>query len=374
MHLNKPDTLESRLAALTEPTDQPVTLWRAALDQHRAPPAKRLTLRRVAPWAGLAAAILIATPLILSSLTSPRVARIPSASAPPNQAATGQLSDDPELDSVFADSRSASNFINPPASVSVRRRASPLEESARAAAPENRLIARKADISLHVPDVREAFLKAGALINPALGEFVTDSKIAGEGPAAAADLTLRVTADRLPAVLNDLRTLGVVTNEQSAGDDVTDQTIDLDARLRNERRVEQELIELLDSRQEAPLPDVLQLRESLTKVRVAIERLDAQRANLQRLVDLARILVIIRPRDATPHTPPDKGFLGDLREHGAIAWRDGSRHLARSLSTILERAVAHFPAWITLVIIGAVALRLGRRLARWSMLEPAPRC
>lgn len=221
--------------------------------------------------------------------------------------------------------------------------------------------------------MREAFLKAQHATNPALGEFVEDSKITGEGPAAAADLTLRIASTRLAAALDELRALGVVVSEISSGDDVTNQAVDLDARLRNERRVEEEILQLLDTRKDAPLPDVLKLRDSLTTIRGSIERMDAQRATLTRMVDLSTIIIFLRPDAAAPAVPPSKGFVSDLTEQTSIALAQGSRRLAGSLAWTIERAVGGALTWATLALLTILGIGITRRLIRFAAFEPAPR-
>lgn len=379
MNPNEPDQLESRLEALTQPTAEPAMLWRAALEEHRATRSRMSIVKRAAPWAVLAAAILLMVPILMPVRGSAR--KMPAGMSGlakqqfEERSAAGTLARSPEESkadrlSPRRDELAYEQFgaRQAPASVGAFDRAAERE------ADSPRLIARKADMSLKVADVREAFLKAGQIISPARGEFVEDSKIAGEGPTATADLTLRVAADRLPEAMNHLRALGAVANENTSGDDVTNQAVDLDARLRNEQRVEKELLELFDTRKEAPLADVLKLQESLTTVRGSVERLDAQRTNLQRLVDLATILVILRPQDAPPPAPaPDKGFLGHLDEQATTAWRSGTYRLAHSLACLIEVGVGHLMTWVMLVVAAAIGIGVVRRFARWSLLEPAPR-
>jgi hypothetical protein len=378
MNPKEPETLETRLEGLTSPVDEPATLWRAALGEHRAASARRSMMQRVAPWAVLAAAILLMVPIALPHLGKQR-----RKSAQVAAVTTRQPVDVAQMGAQSAGQRwESAGVLESPAREGWGEFAAgrgPLSVAALDAAREQeadapRLLARRADISLKVPDVREGFLRAERLVSPARGEFVEDSRIAGDGPAAAADLTLRVAAARLPEAMNDLRSLGSVVTENTVGDDVTDQAVDLDARLRNERRVEEELLHLVESRTDAPLADVLKLRESLAEVRESVERLDAQRTNLQRRVDLATILVLLRPAEAAPPAPPpDKGFLGHLSDRSETAWMAGSRRLAESLAWIIEAGVGRLVGLVLFLFAAAIGVRVGRRFARWSMQEPSPR-
>jgi hypothetical protein len=104
--------------------------------------------------------------------------------------------------------------------------------------------------------------------------------------------TLRVPGDRLAAALAQLRQLGQVTEDTQGSQDVTDQIVDLDARLSSARATEQRLTELLRNRT-AKLSDVLEVERELARVRLDIERLDAEKANVGRRVSYATIAVTI---------------------------------------------------------------------------------
>jgi hypothetical protein len=224
-----------------------------------------------------------------------------------------------------------------------------------------RQVARSVTMELRSPDVRAVFLKAQQLISPARGEYVQESSLSGDKENLQANLTLRVSAERLSDVLNELRTLGDVQAEVARGDDVTDQAVDLEARLRNEQRVEQELLELLQRREDAPLKDVLALRQSLSEVRETIERITAQREHLAHLVSLATVLVIVRPTDAvTPETPD--GLAAYFAEALASAWDAGTKLLAGSLAFVLQTLVGGAFWWV-LLIVAILAFRRWRRQA-----------
>ena len=103
---------------------------------------------------------------------------------------------------------------------------------------------------------------------------------------------------------------------KSVPDLMTDPSVvDLDARLRNERRVEQELLELLDSRDESPLEEILKLRGEIAKVRTQIERYTAQQDRLSRLVSLATVLIIIRPENIEQIEVPDEARISAMLNH-----------------------------------------------------------
>lgn len=226
------------------------------------------------------------------------------------------------------------------------------------ASPAERSVIHKATIELVTDDVRSAFLKAMHLISEAGGEYIQDSALTGTGKDAQANLTLRIGVDRLSAVLNDLRNLGKVRAEGINGEDVTAQVVDLEARLRNEQRVESELLQLLEKRSDAPLKEILELHDNIGRVRQTIEQITAQREKLSRLVALATILVIIKPENA-PAPPPEqkKQTIGQYFGHViSTDWHDGLQVLADTLAGAVKLLVGGLIWWVAL-LAGLLALR-----------------
>lgn len=362
----------------------PTELWREALD-HTAndpvpvrKPGIMPQIRRVAPLAVAACIVLVAgTAIMMPSLGKARQSarqlrdqRIDSKwvpeDAPAADAITYQSASSSRLAGESADSESRVGFASGDA------QSSKVDQAAAV-----RMVIRKATIELTTVDVRTAFSKAQLLLRPEVGEFAEGSTLTGEGPTARAQLTLRVAADRLSAVLTQLRDLGKVTQENSTGDDVTTQAVDLDARLRNERRVETELLQLLESRKDAPLKEILDLRENLSRIRGEIEQLQGRRDTLGRQVSLATILVIIQAEAKPPEPEKPAGasaFLTDAGKSFTSAFTNGAKTLVASLAFLAELAIAG-AFWWTLLAIAAVMIR--RRLINQPKvsigLDPTPR-
>jgi anti-sigma factor RsiW len=104
--------------------------------------------------------------------------------------------------------------------------------------------------------------------------------------------TLRVPGDRLATTLARLRALGQVTEDTQGTQDVTDQIVDLDARMASARATEQRLTELLRNRT-GRLSDVLEVERELTRVRLDIERLDGEKTSVTRRVSYASVEIVI---------------------------------------------------------------------------------
>jgi hypothetical protein len=100
--------------------------------------------------------------------------------------------------------------------------------------------------------------------------------------------TLRVPSDQLDATLGELKKLGRVEGESQNGEEVTQQYVDLQARIVNARNTEAQLTDILRNRT-GKLSDVLAVEEEISRVRGEIERMEAERKNLAHQMDFATV-------------------------------------------------------------------------------------
>lgn len=176
-------------------------------------------------------------------------------------------------------------------------------EAADAPGPKNQLSApdvaerkviRTARMELRVDDPAAAAAIATALTAQA-GGFVASSNATGVGDdIERVDMKLRVPAERFEAVLGDLRDDGEVLVEALQGQDVTDEFIDLDARLRSQKALEERLLGILA--QTTLVKDLLDVEAKLVDVRIEIERVEGQLRAMNDRVSFATIdLVVLAP-------------------------------------------------------------------------------
>lgn len=175
--------------------------------------------------------------------------------------------------------------------------AAPAGEAALPAAVRSRKLIRRLDLHLVVRDTEDAAQRIQALAS-GLGGFVSDLNAARSEGVLHYQLTLRVPADRLDRAREELRRIAVrVEREQLSTEDVTDQYVDLDARMRSLQATESELRELLaESRERArKVGDVMEIYRELTGVRSQIEQIQGQLNTIQGLVSLSTIQVTLEP-------------------------------------------------------------------------------
>jgi hypothetical protein len=110
------------------------------------------------------------------------------------------------------------------------------------------------------------------------------------GNARELTASLRIPTKQLDGFLADVRKLGHVEEETRSNAEVSDQYVDLQARLRSARATEQRLIELLGTRT-GKLQDVLEAERELARVRGEIESMQGQSTLLVHRVNYATVQV-----------------------------------------------------------------------------------
>jgi hypothetical protein len=88
------------------------------------------------------------------------------------------------------------------------------------------------------------------------------------------DYTLRIPADQFNTVLTELEKLGRVTEKRTNARDITEEYIDLQARLNNFKAQEERYLKLLDEAED--VEDVLAVEKELNRVRQEIESLQGR--------------------------------------------------------------------------------------------------
>ncbi|MFP3895710.1 MAG: DUF4349 domain-containing protein [Anaerolineales bacterium] len=172
--------------------------------------------------------------------------------------------------------------------------------SEEAAEAEERMIIRTADMTIVVEDTDETLRALRNLVDGYDGYVVSSHRwLSNEQPHGR--MTVRVPAESLDEVLDQLQDMAFkVEDEDISGEDVTQEYVDLQARLRNLEATEEELLILLtevrESRSKAE--DILAIHRELTNIRGQIESLKGRKQYLERMSALATINVTIRPKEA----------------------------------------------------------------------------
>jgi hypothetical protein len=158
----------------------------------------------------------------------------------------------------------------------------------------DRMIVRNVTMTLVVPNVVEAYRQV-ELIAAEQGGLVAGSQVKQEGERTVATVTLRVPADGrgYQTTLDRLRGLADrVLDEQGQTQDVSEEYVDLESRLRNLHATETSLLALYEKAQR--LEDVFAVQREVTTIRGQIEQAEGRKQALERRTAMATIALQIR--------------------------------------------------------------------------------
>jgi Domain of unknown function (DUF4349) len=217
-----------------------------------------------------------------------------------------------------------------------------------------RLVIKTADLSLQVDSARDAEAALRTLVGQ-LGGYIVKVETNGTDENMSSRVTFRVPADRFDQALSGVQGLAKkVLARTVGGDDVTEEFVDLESRLRNLEATRDRLQSFLDKA--TTVEDALKVNQSLSDLQGQIEQIKGRKQFLQQSAALSTISVSLSPVPAIAPIVAEEGW-----QPLAIA-RDALRGLVsfgQGLATLAIVVLVWAPVWLPIVLL---ALWLRRRL------------
>jgi Domain of unknown function (DUF4349) len=192
----------------------------------------------------------------------------------------------------------------------------PALDSAGAVQAVNRKVIQNADMTIETDAPTEGQRKITAIASKNGGFVVISESKQNEAASQAVastvvNVVVRVPAQNFEPTIAEIRSVGGrILHEKSSGQDVTEEYIDLEARIRTKRALEAQFLEIM--KQARKISDAMEVQTQLADVRTEIERLEGRRRFLENQSALSTINI-------TLHTPTPvvaaatRGFIYDLK-------------------------------------------------------------
>ncbi len=164
--------------------------------------------------------------------------------------------------------------------------------------PEGRKLIRNAQLELEVANFETAVQRLTSLANEAHGFVATQSSRRLPNGKLQGTIVLKVLPENLDAFLQKARSLGEVKNQTLGTEDVTKAYFDTDARLRNAKRMEGRLLEMLQKKT-GKVSDLLEVEKELARVREQIEQMQGELKYYDALVQYATVTISLAEKDLT---------------------------------------------------------------------------
>jgi len=211
-------------------------------------------------------------------------------------------------------------------------------------------VIKNAHLSLVVKKIEEA-ISAIKSITEGTGGFVENSSVYETGDdRKGGNITVRVPSDTFDASVDEIKGVAIkVSREDVNARDVTEQFVDMEARLKNMKAEEQQYLDIM--KRAVKIEDVLNVAKSLADVRGRIERLEGQLNYLSRQVDMSTISISLTAE-------------ADVEVFG-IVWsplaeiKQGVRDMLQSIVNFINAIIAFMFKLPVLMLWLALALLVG---------------
>ncbi len=233
-----------------------------------------------------------------------------------------------------------------------------------------RKIIYNAVVEVVAKDVEQTRAEVVRIVDEVKG-YIAKSDITGQvGTKRTATWTLKVPVDKFQQVVTALAALGQVTKNSSDSQDVTEEYVDLQARIKN-MKVEEETLNKFLKDFANNVDSFLKTREQIAKVRGEIERAEGRLKFLTTMSAMSAITFTAREEQSyAPEVPPAAPTFGDSVEGTfANSWKS-----LQDLGKGAVLLVVALAPWLPLIAAGFFVARFAwRRLARWSAQSEADR-
>lgn len=221
-----------------------------------------------------------------------------------------------------------------------------------AGVPSTPLIIREATVEVEVDDCQESVEDLRRIAADVEGFVSSARDHAEEGSDRhSARVVMRIPASRFDAVLEEVADLSLEVHSQTVTSaDVTEEYVDLEARLRVKRNLEERYLQILSGA--ANTSEALEVEGALATVREDIERIEGRRQFLRNRADMSTVTIELNE--------PEPMFAWVSR---AVAM--GERLCTALLASLLVLAVGTSPLLLMLagVLLVVQIRRRQRRVA-----------
>jgi hypothetical protein len=234
----------------------------------------------------------------------------------------------------------------------------------------DRKIIRNADLTMEVASTTDTQHRIVSIAE-SHGGFVVTSEAKQRDSTEPAKRTLdiklivRIPENQFGSALDQIRGLtSNLTEEKVSGQDVTEEFIDLEARIRTQKALEQQFLQIM--RQTGKIVDALEVQRQIAEVRSDIERLEGRKRFLENRSSLSTITVnIIAPKPGV--VVPTTGFRASVSDAVSDSVDVGSGIVL----FFVRFAIVMIPIGLFLLLPGGLILRYFIRRAKRMRLAEA---
>lgn len=209
-----------------------------------------------------------------------------------------------------------------------------------------RKIIRNADLKLETNSPEESQQKITQIAESKNGFVIETNQTSSDVRTSTRDIinmTIRVPAEKFDEAINEIRAAGNrVIQETVKGQDVTEEFIDIEARLKTQRALEEQFIEIM--KRATTVSDALNVQRELAQVRGEIEKIEGRKRFLENQASLSTIKIQLQTPTSLSANPT--GFFYELKE----ALSTGFNAALKFVLFLVTAVIALAPFFIFIVL------------------------
>ena len=209
-----------------------------------------------------------------------------------------------------------------------------------------RKIIRNADLQLEANAPEEAQQKITQIAESKGGFVVESTQSSSDAKATTRDtvtMTVRVPSAKFDEALSEIRqTASRVIVESVKGQDVTEEFIDIEARLKTQKALEAQFLEIM--KRSNSVEDALNVQTEIARVRGEIEKIEGRKRFLESQASLSTVK--IKLQSPTAFSANSTGFFYQLKE----AFGDGFAAALNFILILVKILIALLPFLILIVL------------------------
>ena len=207
-------------------------------------------------------------------------------------------------------------------------------------------IQKNANLSIEVKDIEKSLDKAKQIISTFNGEIISTSSGGMDFGQPYANIRLRVPSEKLNDAVDELKKISSkILSENTYTNDVTEEFIDVEAKLNIMKSTEKRFNDLLNEAKN--VEEVLQVEKELMRIRGEIDSLEGRLGYLSQTTDTSEINLSIN--EEVPITGEKWSFSESL----SSALKNLSS-FAKSFANLLINLVVFIPVIIIILIIAII--------------------
>lgn len=207
-------------------------------------------------------------------------------------------------------------------------------------------------MTITVDKVDDTVTKVTNVANAKGGFLQSSSVYDGSNGSQYAYVTIKVPVAQFDKTFEEIKKLALIVDQETvSGQDVTEEFVDLQARLKNAKSTEQQYVEIL--KQASNVDDTLKVTKQLDEIRGTIERYEGQLKYLQNQTDMSTITLTIQEQASKVSDKPWHPLI--TIKNAAKTWLNTAKAVIDILIWVVIFAVPIIVIiWVIVAVIKAI--------------------